>query len=161
MRSHWRITNPTSCSTRRTAQASCSRIDLRQFEELDHCLALGDALRAEGHVDVKAEASDQLFDHCRHTGIDGAPQDQQLPIHELLADLGDGFLYGVEIRVEVFVDGCPNHDNNVLCTSHGLGIDRQRTSGGDTKGSGAGADRCSEIERSLGGIDLDDRRAGR
>ena len=58
------------------------RDDLRELEQLDHRLALGDALRAEGHVDVEPEPRDEPLDHRGDARVHGAAQHEQLAVDE-------------------------------------------------------------------------------
>ena len=100
----------------RTVRAG--RDDLRELEELDHRLALGDALRAERHVDVEPETRDQALDHGGDARVHGAPQHEQLAVDEARRDLLDRALHRVEIRVEMLVDRRADHDHDVLGVSH-------------------------------------------
>ena len=81
-------------------------------------LALGDALRAERHVDVEAEPGEQLLDQGGDARVDGAAQDEELAVAEVVGAPrqrpGDRALVGVE----VLVDRGADHDDDVLGGAH-------------------------------------------
>ena len=97
------------------------RDDLRELEELDHRLALGDALRAERHVDVETESGHELLDQRGHARVDGAAQHEELTVEEVRRDVGDGGGHRVEVGVEVLVDRGPDHDHDVLGVADHVG----------------------------------------
>ena len=102
-------------------------------------------------------ASIELLDHCRDARVHGAPEDQELAVDEVLGDLGDRGLYGVEVGVEVLVDRRPDDDDDDLGLPDDGGIRRgAQSSGGerplqDRRGAGL-------VERQRPGVDQRRRR---
>jgi hypothetical protein len=98
--------------------------DLGEFEQLGHGPALGDPLRAEHHVDGEAEAGDHLLHQRGDARVDGAAQDQQLAVAQVLRAArqrpGDGLLVGVEVLVDRRAD---DHDH-VLGGGHDRRVGR-------------------------------------
>jgi hypothetical protein len=99
--------------------------DLGQRAQLAQRVALGDALRAEDDVDRLAELLHPLGDHRGHARVDGAPEHQKLPVHQVI-DLGlDRLQHRSDLGVEEAVDWRADDDHHRLG-----GADRPSVGGG-------------------------------
>ena len=105
--------------------------DLRQHGEFLEGLALRDALRAEGHVDVASRSREEVADELGGAGEDRAAQHQELPVHHVGADLLEEVHDDVEAGVEVVVHGGPDDhaDDACLVDAPGVAADVQVAAG--------------------------------
>ena len=113
-------------------------------------LALGDALGAEGHVDVETESGDQPLDDRGHARVHRAAQHEELPVGQAVGDLLDRGVHRAEVGVEVLVDRRADHHHDVLGAPDGLPVERGlQPAGGERR------------PQRLGGAGLDERHFAR
>ena len=99
--------------------------DLGERVELLHGAALGDALRAEGHVDGLAQPLHESLDQSGDPREHSAAQDEDLPVGQLVGDRLERGDHGLRIGIEVLVDrGADDHDQ-VLAPADGLRLGRR------------------------------------
>ena len=104
--------------------------------ELLERLALGDALGAEGDVDIDAEPLDQPLHHRGDTGIDGAAQHEELAVAQVARDLVDRPVDRAQVGVVVLVDRRADDDDDVLGLRHRGGVE----GGGEEPGLACGGE---------------------
>src|SRR5579872_325509 len=75
--------------------------DLRQLEQLGHGLPLGDALRAEGDVDVETEAPDDALDQRGDARVDRRAQNEGLAADKVGCKSLHGARDSLRIRVQM------------------------------------------------------------
>ena len=90
----------------------CAAYQLRKLLQFSQRLALNDSLRAVGQIDVAAACLFELpGEAVGDAREDGAPQHQELPGPDALQQLVHRTVKLANGRIEVFVDGCANGDN--------------------------------------------------
>ena len=107
-----------SASARDDRLLGAARDDLGQLEQLHQGLALGDALRAERHVDRLARLAQAPLDDRGDPGIHGAAEDEDLAVAEMVEHLLDRPQDEPRVRVEVLVDRRAHDDHDVLGRRH-------------------------------------------
>src|SRR5262249_60788042 len=92
--------------------------------DLHHRVAHGDTSGAEGDPDVYSLLLEEPFHHRGDARVHGAPQDEDLSLDEVPGDVGDRGFHRVQVGIEVLVHRCADHDDDVLCLTHGIRIGR-------------------------------------
>jgi hypothetical protein len=110
------------------------RHNLRKCEELLHGSTFGDPFGAERHVDRFSQTVQEPFNHLGDARKYGAPKDQNLPIDELVSKVFECAHHGSGVRVQVFVHGSSDDDDEVFTVS-----DRSRLGGCGESSVGQGA----------------------
>ena len=88
--------------------------DLRQLDQLFHCLPFRNSLRTEGDVNLAIQRLNSTVHQPRHPRINGAPQNKQRPVSYVLQQSVNISIGKVHRRIKVLVDrSAHNCDNNV------------------------------------------------
>ena len=99
--------------------------DLWKAAELSQRVAFGDALGAKAHIDVAIQPGDDPCDALGHAWVNGAPQDDDLAIPQVIREWRDGTGDGIDVRAEVAVHRSSHDYDNMFATG-----DRSRIRGG-------------------------------
>ena len=88
-------------------------------------MPLGNALRTEGDVHVLAELPQAAIDHRRDSWVDGAAEHEELALYKML-DIGIQSSHDrADVRAEVAIDRCADHDNDGRGGADDAGIRRR------------------------------------
>jgi hypothetical protein len=100
--------------------------DLRQLGQLLHREAFGDALGAEGDLDVLAPAAQPVADLLADPREDGAAQDEELSVAQVRQVALQHRSHRVELGVQVTIDRRADDDHHRVGLRDGSGVERER-----------------------------------